>query len=222
MEIVGSSETLVRTYEITLSHNPRRSQSKWTELNWLRISPIAGICNDGNEPADSILAGSVLNKCIHTIMGVTSTQDVYINSNWLYIYIYIIPRMHNFSGSWLTPDQILMTNLISIFLGHYLWTLSTSLFEKFTVCSLYSYTQILEYLIRSSMCKFESRDSSVGIATGYGLNARVRFPAVKDFSLLHSIQTDSGAHPASYPMGTGGSFPGGKAGEAWSWPLASI
>jgi hypothetical protein len=25
-----------------------------------------------------------------------------------------------------------------------------------------------------------------------------------DFSLLHSFQTGSGTHPASYPMGTGG------------------
>jgi hypothetical protein len=30
----------------------------------------------------------------------------------------------------------------------------------------------------------------------------------QEFSLLHVIQTGSGAHPASYPMGTGGSFPG--------------
>jgi hypothetical protein len=30
-----------------------------------------------------------------------------------------------------------------------------------------------------------------------------------DSSLLHSIQTDSEAHPVSYPMGTGGSFPWG-------------
>jgi hypothetical protein len=29
----------------------------------------------------------------------------------------------------------------------------------------------------------------------------------------------SGAHPASYPMGIKGSFPGGKAAGAWSWPL---
>jgi hypothetical protein len=29
----------------------------------------------------------------------------------------------------------------------------------------------------------------------------------RDFSLLHSIQISSWAHPASYPMGTGGSFP---------------
>jgi hypothetical protein len=32
-----------------------------------------------------------------------------------------------------------------------------------------------------------------------------------DCSLLHVIQTSSGAHPASYPMGTGGCFHGGKA-----------
>jgi hypothetical protein len=28
-------------------------------------------------------------------------------------------------------------------------------------------------------------------------------------------------HPTSYPMGTGGSFPGGKAAGTWSWPLTS-
>jgi len=27
---------------------------------------------------------------------------------------------------------------------------------------------------------------------------------------------------SSYPMGTRGSFPGGKAAWAWSWPLTSI
>jgi hypothetical protein len=31
-----------------------------------------------------------------------------------------------------------------------------------------------------------------------------------DLSLLHVVQTGSGDHPASYPTGTGGSFPGGK------------
>jgi hypothetical protein len=33
------------------------------------------------------------------------------------------------------------------------------------------------------------------------------------FFLHHCIQTSSGAHPASYPMGTRGFFPGGKAAE---------
>jgi hypothetical protein len=63
----------------------------------------------------------------------------------------------------------------------------------------------------------ESRDSSVGIATGYGLDDRgvgVRVPVGSEYSLLHIVQTGSGAHPASYPMGTGGSFPDGKAAGA--------
>jgi hypothetical protein len=34
------------------------------------------------------------------------------------------------------------------------------------------------------------------------------------FLLLHVVQTGYGAHPASYPMGTGGSFPRGKAAGA--------
>jgi len=35
-----------------------------------------------------------------------------------------------------------------------------------------------------------------------------------NFSLHHHIQNGSGVHPASYPMGTRDSFPGGKvAGE---------
>jgi hypothetical protein len=66
------------------------------------------------------------------------------------------------------------------------------------------------------MCN--SRDSSVGIALGYGLDdrgSRVRFQAgARSFSLHHRVQNGSGAHPASYPMGTRGSFPGGKAAGA--------
>jgi hypothetical protein len=60
----------------------------------------------------------------------------------------------------------------------------------------------------------------VGIVLGYGLDdrgSRVRFPAeAGNFSLHHHVQNGSGAHPASYPMGTRGSFPGGKAAGACS------
>jgi hypothetical protein len=63
-----------------------------------------------------------------------------------------------------------------------------------------------------------SRDSSVSIALSYGLDDRgsgVRFPAgVGNFSLHYRVQNGSGAHPASYPMGTRGSFSGGKAAGA--------
>jgi hypothetical protein len=62
------------------------------------------------------------------------------------------------------------------------------------------------------------RDSSVGIALGYGLDDRgstVRFPVrAGRFSLHHSVKNGSGAHPASYAMGTRGCFPGGKAAGA--------
>jgi hypothetical protein len=60
-----------------------------------------------------------------------------------------------------------------------------------------------------------SRVSSGSIVSDYGLDDRaieVRSPAVaKDFSCSLCVQTGSEAHPASCTMGTGGSFPGGKA-----------
>jgi hypothetical protein len=43
------------------------------------------------------------------------------------------------------------------------------------------------------------------------LAVRVPFPAVQDFSVLHSVQTDSGAHAASYKMGLGALSLGCKA-----------
>jgi hypothetical protein len=67
-------------------------------------------------------------------------------------------------------------------------------------------------------------DSSVGIETGL----RAGWPGFdshkerEEFSLLHSTQTGSGAHPAFYPMGVRGSFSRDRAAGAWSWPLTSI
>jgi hypothetical protein len=61
-----------------------------------------------------------------------------------------------------------------------------------------------------------SRGSSGSIVSDYGLGDRaieVRSPTGADFSSSPCVQTGSGAHPASYPMGTGSPFPGGKA-----WP----
>jgi hypothetical protein len=60
-----------------------------------------------------------------------------------------------------------------------------------------------------------SRVSLGSIVSDYGLDVRaieVRFPAeANDFSSSLCVQTGSGTHPASYTMGTGGPFPGGKA-----------
>jgi hypothetical protein len=38
---------------------------------------------------------------------------------------------------------------------------------------------------------------------------------------FYRVHTGSGPHLASYPMGTGDSFPEDKAAGAWSWPLTS-
>jgi hypothetical protein len=54
-----------------------------------------------------------------------------------------------------------------------------------------------EINIRMDLRKIKSRDSSVGITLGYG-----------------RVQNGSGAHQASYTMGTRDSFPGGKAARA--------
>jgi hypothetical protein len=51
--------------------------------------------------------------------------------------------------------------------------------------------------------------SSFDTARGYGLEARFLFSAgTRDFSLFHSDQTGSVAHPADYPMGTAGKAAG--------------
>jgi hypothetical protein len=58
-----------------------------------------------------------------------------------------------------------------------------------------------------------SRESVVGIATGYGLDdrgVRVRVPVGSRILLFHVTRTASRVNPISYKMGTGGSFPGVK------------
>jgi hypothetical protein len=62
-----------------------------------------------------------------------------------------------------------------------------------------------------------SRDSSVGIATRLRTGRSAFHDSIPggagNFSLHHRVQNGSGAHPASYSMGTRVSFPGGKAGR---------
>jgi hypothetical protein len=59
---------------------------------------------------------------------------------------------------------------------------------------------------------FRSRESAVGIATGYGLDGRrvrVRVPVGIRFLSLYVVQIGSVPHPVLYAKGTVGSFPGG-------------
>jgi hypothetical protein len=58
-----------------------------------------------------------------------------------------------------------------------------------------------------------SRGSSVISVSDYGLDDRGSIPdrGRGFFSSSLCVETGSGAHPASYPIGTGGPFPRGKA-----------
>jgi hypothetical protein len=65
-------------------------------------------------------------------------------------------------------------------------------------------------IIPLCFCCGRGWDSTVGIAMGCGLDVWVQFLALQDFSLLRNVHTNSGAQPASYPMGSRGFFPGVK------------
>jgi hypothetical protein len=57
----------------------------------------------------------------------------------------------------------------------------------------------------------QSHSSSSSIVSDYGLDNRGLIPdRGRGFFLLARVQTGSGSHPASYPMGTEGPFPGDK------------
>jgi hypothetical protein len=52
---------------------------------------------------------------------------------------------------------------------------------------------------------------AVCIVTGCRLDGRGSIPGMgQDFSILHSVQTGLGARPSSYPIDSGGLFPGIK------------
>jgi hypothetical protein len=56
-----------------------------------------------------------------------------------------------------------------------------------------------------------SRGGSGSITSDYGLDYRGSIPdRGRGFFSSPCVQTGSGAHPTSYPMVTGGPFPGGK------------
>jgi hypothetical protein len=84
---------------------------------------------------------------------------------------------------------------------------SPGLAKRLTELNTQNYT-IVTTSIEAGILQSVSRQ-----ATGW--TARVRFLArARYFSLLYSVWTGSGAHPASHPMGTRGSFSGGKAAGA--------
>jgi hypothetical protein len=69
-------------------------------------------------------------------------------------------------------------------------------------------------VICNAYCLYGGPGSSVGIATGYGLDG----PGMESRWGRDFPHLTRPAHPASCAMGTG-SFPGVKAAGAWRWPL---
>jgi hypothetical protein len=69
----------------------------------------------------------------------------------------------------------------------------------FTACYRDSFT----------LLTFTNRGSSVSVVTGYGLDDGGLIAGRGSyFSLRHCINTESGAHKAAYPVGTGGKAAG--------------
>ena len=102
-------------------------------------------------------------------------------------------------------------------------------FGLFGSCTGNSEVMFILYLCRVFL-KLVGRDSSVGIATDYGLDSPgIESQRRRDFP---PFQTGPGAHPASCTMGTG-FFPGVKCGRGvlltthpllvpWSWKSRAI
>jgi hypothetical protein len=85
-----------------------------------------------------------------------------------------------------------------------------------------SFTILLEEYLNTRVCpKFTDWPPGSTTANDTALCHKVQLylyfvSQAGNFSLHHSVQNGSEAHPASYPMGTTGSFPGSKAAGAGS------
>jgi hypothetical protein len=100
---------------------------------------------------------------------------------------------------------ILSVLLPSLFTAHFSHTLFNNNMDTSSQLT-FNFTELSRY--------------SAGLRAGWSV-VRILIEA-GNFSHHHRVQTVSGAHPASHPMGIKGSFPGVKAGGVWSWPLTSV
>jgi hypothetical protein len=84
--------------------------------------------------------------------------------------------------------------------------------ESKTYCCLCGRTLLIPLT-----CCIEKPGRSVVIAIGYWLNDRSSIPSRGKKCFSSPLRGSR----LSYSVGTGESFPGGRAAEAWSWPLTS-
>jgi hypothetical protein len=91
-----------------------------------------------------------------------------------------------------------------------------NIFETLVFISILKPVTAREYYSKS-VPSLRSRENIVGIATGYGLDDRGVGVRVPVWSIIISSPRRPDRFrgpPTSYPMGTGGSFPGGKSAGA--------
>jgi hypothetical protein len=106
------------------------------------------------------------------------------------------------------PFQKLILRLVN---GDIYFMVSFLSFKSF-ICASYIWNSLISF---AGFSDIGIQDGSVSIVMVCGLHGQGSIHSRgKKFIFLHSIQTDSGDHPATYPMGTRGSFHGGKAARA--------
>jgi hypothetical protein len=92
------------------------------------------------------------------------------------------------------------------------WSSNIYLFFKYialTSCQFKYISTKNEYLHVSLMFVLLLGQYSNGLWAGQLWNQGLIPGRARDFSLFHSVQTGSGTHPVSYPVGTGGFSPWG-------------
>jgi hypothetical protein len=95
-----------------------------------------------------------------------------------------------------------------------IWCIWDNIWKHKLLSSVVSVLLIIVSVIEFRTIQPYIRDSAVSITTGYGLDDQgvgSSSPAGgKNFHFSMSTRPALGVHPASYPIGTGGSFPGVK------------
>jgi hypothetical protein len=122
---------------------------------------------------------------IHAVRYVFTVSMFTLWFSWIIAAVvtsYILFRLIEFSLRFITyRREIYLQTYVKPFLLCRIWSRHSSDYEEY-------------YLLG------KSQDSSVGIATGYGLDVRgsILYRDKKFFSALHSVKTGSGAHPFFY------------------------
>jgi hypothetical protein len=75
-------------------------------------------------------------------------------------------------------------------------------------------TEILKISVANLICCIQAFGVHWATDWTIGVLGFDSWSETENFSLHHRVQNGSVAHPASYPMGSKGSFPGGKAAES--------